>query len=287
MFRRAGLAIIGLWGATALWGGGAELRQAQELYKQTKYREALQILAKEPGGVQPALLAGQCHYYLGDFKKAAEVFETAAKLQGGSSIVHHWLGRAYGRRAENANPFLAPGLASKARQQFEEAVALDPRNGEAINDLFDYYLEAPGFLGGGLDKAQGLLPKIKAIDPAEESYALAKLAERRKDFGTAEQQLKRAMELAPKSMGRVLDVAKFLARRGRVQESDAYVARAEKLGASDPLLLFGKAEMYIEAKRNLGQARRLLEQYMQGPLTPELPSRAEAEKLLRQAKGGE
>ena len=28
---------------------------------------------------------------------------------------------------------------------------LDPKNQEAVNDLFDYYLEAPGFLGGGLN----------------------------------------------------------------------------------------------------------------------------------------
>ena len=55
-----------------------------------------------------------------------------------------WLGRAYGRRAEIANPFMAPGYASKARQMFEKSVALDRSNREAVGDLFDYYLEAPG-----------------------------------------------------------------------------------------------------------------------------------------------
>ena len=46
--------------------------------------------------------------------------------------------------------FTATGLASKARQNFERAVQLDPQNREALSDLFEYYLEAPGFLGGGL-----------------------------------------------------------------------------------------------------------------------------------------
>ena len=35
---------------------------------------------------------------------------------------------------------------------------LDPHNGEATGDLFDYYLNAPGMLGGGLDKAAAALP---------------------------------------------------------------------------------------------------------------------------------
>ena len=64
----------------------------------------------------------------------------------------HWLGKAQGRRAETASPFTAPSYASKARQAFEKSVELDGKNLEAINDLFSYYLEAPGFLGGGLNK---------------------------------------------------------------------------------------------------------------------------------------
>ena len=51
---------------------------------------------------------------------------------------------------------MAPGHASKAHRYFEKAVELDPKNLEAMNDLFEYYLEAPGFLGGGFDKAQAL-----------------------------------------------------------------------------------------------------------------------------------
>ena len=42
---------------------------------------------------------------------------------------------------------------------FERAVALDPANREAVGDLFDYYLGAPGFLGGGANKRKRWLRK--------------------------------------------------------------------------------------------------------------------------------
>ncbi len=278
---------MGIALATLVTAAPAELEKAEALYRQTRYKEALSAVP------QPALqsgdgllLAGKAAYGLGDYKKASDYFEKAVAKDGGSSVYHHWLGRALGRRAETSFPLMAPGYASKARQSFERAVQLNPKNGEALNDLFEYYLQAPGFLGGGLDKAEGLLGKIRAVDPAEEEFARAKLGEARKDFHGAEQHLRRAAELAPKSVGRVLDVARFLARRGRFQESVTWLGRAETMAPKSPQVLFQTAQTYIEAKQKLPEARAMLQAYLAGPLNPELPPREEAEKLLKQAAGG-
>ena len=73
---------------------------------------------------------------------------------------------------------------------------LNPRNMEAMSDLFEYYLEAPGFLGGGLDKA-AVWRHIGEVGAGRRTVALARLAERRKEFSVAEQHLQRAAELAP------------------------------------------------------------------------------------------
>jgi hypothetical protein len=56
---------------------------------------------------------------------------------------------------------------------------LDPNNIEALDDLFEYYLSAPGFLGGGIEKAEGLARRIDRVEPAEGHYALYRLAEKR------------------------------------------------------------------------------------------------------------
>jgi len=260
------------------------LDRARELYNRTQYEAALKILEPLPGKDGAAwALAGRIHYMLGDFKKASEAFERAVAAEPGKSEHHNWLGKAYGRRAETANPFSAPGLASRARRSFERAVELDPGNVEAASDLFEYYLHAPGFLGGGLDKAARLAEQIKANDPAQYHYLMARLAEKRKEFKTAEEQLRRAVDLAPRQVGRVLDLARFLGRQGRLPESEAAFERAAAIDPADPRILFEKASVYIRNKRNLDTARALLKRYLESELTPDHPPRAEAEKLLREA----
>ncbi|HYO83330.1 MAG TPA: hypothetical protein VES20_18135, partial [Bryobacteraceae bacterium] len=156
-------------------------------------------------------------------------------------------------------------------------------NGEAINDLFSYYVEAPGFLGGGLDKAAALAKRIEALDKAEYHYAMAQIAEKRRETRTAEFHFRQAFQLAPRSIGRAVDLARFLGKQGRSQESDAVFAQAEKLDPAAPRLLFERASMYGQSKRNLDRAKQLLEQYLRSPLSPDDPPRSEAQRLLKQA----
>jgi tetratricopeptide (TPR) repeat protein len=164
-------------------------------------------------------------------------------------------------------------------------VALNPSNIEALNDLFEFYLEAPGFLGGGLDKSAALAEKIRNVDEVEYHYASARLAEKRKQFGSAEEHLRIASELAPRQVGRILDLARFLSKQGKIPESEAALARAAKIAPNSPKVVFEQARIFVEGKRNLPEARKLLKQYLSSHLSPDDPPRAEAEKLLRQTQG--
>ena len=80
----------------------------------------------------------------------------------GNSEYALWLGRAFGRRAETSSPSppraTPPRRASISRRPSQ----LNPKNLEALSDLFEYYLEAPGFLGGGFDKAQAMAGTMAA-----------------------------------------------------------------------------------------------------------------------------
>jgi tetratricopeptide (TPR) repeat protein len=274
--------------AVAAAGHPSDLDKARQLYEKTEYRAAIRLIEESSDRAVPEAqaLAGQSWYMLGEFKKAVECFERAAKASPENARYHHWLGRAWGRRAETSIMLVAPKYASNARKSFERAVALDPKNQEAVNDLFTYYLEAPGFLGGGIDKATKLSELIRSNDPAEYHYALAQIAMARKQYDIAEGQLKRAVELAPKQIGRLVDLAKFFAGRGRWAESEAAFQRAAKIDPNHKQLLYARAATYVEARRNLDEARRLLEKYLQAPLTPEDPSREEALRLLEKAGGG-
>jgi Flp pilus assembly protein TadD len=261
--------------------------EAKVLYEHTQYEASLRILNSDaaPGAAAFALM-GKNYFMLGDYRKATPLFEKALALSPSSSEYELWLGRAFGKRAEAGSWLMAPGNASKARQHFERAAGLDSQNAEALNDLFEYYLNAPGFLGGGLDKAEAAARKIAAKRPAEYHFELAQIAERRKQYADAEAHLRQAMQLAPGQVGRVLDLAHYLAKRGRIAESDALFAQASQLAPGDPRVTFARAKSYIEQRRNLEQARRLLRQYLESSLTPDDPPKSAALQLLGQAAGG-
>ena len=267
-----------------LGAASLDLDQARHLYQQTDYQASLNlVLSSGSKDARALLLIGQDYYMLGEYKKATEAFDHALAVGAPSQELYVWAGRAYGRRAETSGPFTAPGLATRARKFFEAAVRMNLADREATGDLFDYYLGAPGFMGGGLAKAQDLAAKVAAIDPAEGQHLLAALNEKNKDYDHAEQHLRRAIELAPKQASRLVELARFLAARGRDKESDALFDQASRIAPENHAILFYRAQTYIEGKRNLSEARGLLENYLRAPLTPDDPPRQKAQELLTRA----
>jgi tetratricopeptide (TPR) repeat protein len=267
--------------APLLAGTSPDIQEAGRLYDETAYEASLRVLSSVPASRPDALfLAGKNHYQLSDYKKAQAYLEQAVEADPANSNYRLWLGRALGRRAETSSPLFAPRLAVKARQHFEAAVRLDPDNLEALDDLFEYHISAPGFLGGGIDKAEALAPRVAKLEAAEGHYSLYRLAEKRKKLDLAEQELRLAVSAAPMQVGRLIDLARFLAGQGRWAESEAAFESANRIAPDNPRLLFGQAEIYIRSKRNLGSARQLLNQYLAAKLTPEDPPRSEAKSLI-------
>jgi tetratricopeptide (TPR) repeat protein len=98
------------------------------------------------------------------YSTAKDIFEKLVALEPQNSNFHHWLGKCYGRIAETASWLKAISLAKKTRKEFEMAVELDEKNFDALEDLIQYYLEAPGFLGGSKKKAKEIENRQKHIE---------------------------------------------------------------------------------------------------------------------------
>lgn len=262
------------------------LEQAEALYNHTDYAPAIVVLKGQPQSPETLELLGQCYFMSGDYKKSVDALEKAAELAPDSSDIQTWLARAYGRRAETSFAIQAIGFATRSRQAFEKAVQLDPHNREALNDLFEFYVEAPGFMGGGLDKARSLLPAIEKNDPSEIYFARALIAEKKDQFDQAEAQLRRGVDIAPHQVGRLLDLAKLLYKEGRFDEGEKFFAQAQKAAPNAPRVLFARASAYVQSKHNIPEAEALLKRYIAaGDLTPDDPPRSEAMKLLKKAEG--
>jgi len=274
--------VVGLFPASIF---AQQIAAAQQLYNRTDYNASLLLLNKQSDDPAVNFLIGRNYFMLDDFKKATDYFQKAIAGEPGNSEYVDWLGRAYGKRASGSNPFLAPGLAGKARDAFERAVQLDPKNTDALSDLFDYYLDAPGFLGGGYEKAAEVARRISALDPAEGDFDKAKLAQKRKEYQSAERHLRHAVATSPNAIGHVIALAQLLAREGKIKESDALFQRAQQINPNSPRVWFAKADALIKQKRDLEEARNLLEKYVQAPITADDPPKQEAFKLLKEAGG--
>jgi tetratricopeptide (TPR) repeat protein len=265
---------------------GGDLESARALYSHTDYNGAIAILGKEPPSPQNLELLSQSYFMLAEYKKATEILEKAAALDPGDSMIRTWMGRAWGRRAETSFAFSAMNYATKSREAFEKAVQLDPANAEAMNDLFDFYVEAPAMVGGGHDKARKLLPSLAKCDPDAVYFAEARLAEDQKQFDLAEAHLRQAVLAVPGKVGQVLNLARFLARRERYEESDQVFQQAREMAPNSPRVLFARAETWIRTRRHPDEARALLKKYLTAnDLTPDDPPRSEALQLLKKVDG--
>jgi cytochrome c-type biogenesis protein CcmH/NrfG len=156
-----------------------EWDRAHKLIGNEQYEQAASVLEKaqqnDPDNLE---LLGEAYIGLKDFKKAIDVLDRAAGIAPTRSMIHVWLGRAWGHRAEN-NKLMALSWARKAKDAFEHAVALDGRNIDALDDLFEYYVNAPAIVGGGLDKADQIAKKIAQIEPDKGKRLMSVVAKER------------------------------------------------------------------------------------------------------------
>jgi tetratricopeptide (TPR) repeat protein len=174
-----------------LAGQNSDTESGVRLFEAGRFKEAKTVF-------EPAFKANTrdaaAAFYLGRIAmeerkddRAADYFEAATKLDPKSSTYFLWLGRAYGRQAQNANVLRQPGLAKQTKSAWERAIELDPDNLDARTDLIQYYVQAPGFLGGSTAKALEQAEEIRKRNALRGYLELGALYEREKRIPDAEQ----------------------------------------------------------------------------------------------------
>lgn len=114
-----------------------------------------------------AFALGQAAVRMRQYERAVAWFEQAVQLDPTNAGYHLWLGRAYGHQARRASAGEQFFLARKVRRHLEKAVVLDPDDIAARRDLMQYYLQAPGLLGGSVAKAQKQAEEIAKRDASQ------------------------------------------------------------------------------------------------------------------------
>ncbi len=190
---------------------------------------------------------------------------TAKRLclwQPSNSLYHLWLGRIYGEKADTVNFMSAASLAGKVRDQFEKAVQLNPQSAEARTDLAEFYLEAPGIVGGGRDKAEAQAAALDKLNPAKADWVRGRLAEKKKDYATAEKEYRAAIDASHGGANDWLNLALLYRHVGRLSEMEDAINHAAAARMDEPGVLVEGADNLIRAGRNFPEAIRMLRRYL-------------------------
>jgi tetratricopeptide (TPR) repeat protein len=211
----------------------------------------------------------RAYFMVGEWDPGIAACEKAVALDPNNSDYHSWLGRVYGEKAEHSNFIAAARLAGKVRDEFETAVRLNPKSVDARADLADFYMEAPGVVGGGKDKAELQAQEVAPLDAAQALRIRARIAEQKKDYATAESQYRAAIQASGGKGGAWLNLARFYRHTGRFDEMEDAIRHATAPELNRPDLLVGAAEMQINAGRSLQEAAQLLRRYLSSNATTE------------------
>ncbi|SJZ75864.1 tetratricopeptide repeat protein [Novilysobacter spongiicola] len=176
-------------------------------------------------------------------KKALRTPDTEAAVAAGeraiaalpkSAEAWHRAGQAYGRMAIEVNMLRKASWATKARDAWQRAANLDPDHLGAREGLVQFYSMAPGFMGGGKDKAAAEIASYAGRNPAGGHYLRAFTLE----GSAAIRELRSAVRLDPRQPLYSRGLAVMLDRNERPDEALAALEAGLKHSPKDARLLY-------------------------------------------------
>lgn len=129
-----------------------------------------------------------------------QAYETAVRWHESepeNARAAYWAGNTAGQMAMRSGMFKAMGFAKESRKGLEQAVALDPKNVDAQYALMQFYVMAPGVMGGDDEEAAAIAERIAALSPVEGLRARAQLRLTEKDMEGYLSGNREALALAP------------------------------------------------------------------------------------------
>lgn len=259
---------------------GATLSQADSALQDGQVDRALALLtqlpAQGPGAAEAQNLICRVRMTLKEWDLAAKACGNAVQLDGQNSSYHMWFGRALGEQAGRASFVSAFMLGRRVVSEFQRAVQLDPHNVAALADLGRFYEEAPGIVGGGLDKADTIAAQLDKLNPAKAYELRGDIAVARKDYGTAERDYKQAIAVSPHPAEQWTRLANFYRNRQRWNEMEAAIRSCYAAAGHDKesgIGLYDGAGILFETSRDPALAAKMLEDYLANcPKSEEAPA---------------
>jgi len=307
------------WAASLGW---AQQTPAVRLIEAGHWKRARTIvearIREAPDDPLAHFLLSQIRNAFGDHTAPLQLAERAVALDGRTARYHRQLAEVLGVTAQHANVVQQLFLARRFQKEIDTALALDPRDVQALRDLLEFYLLAPGIAGGdprkaistaeriaAVDAPEGFLARARVAPPAEieallrqaaqaqpSSYrariALAQfyLAPAHSNPGAAESAAKQAMDLDGGRAEAYAILAGIYADGTGGSDLDGFLTGARRGVPDDLAPYYRAAEHLIGAGRDAARAERYLRAYLAQEPEGNEPTAADAARLLDRLRHG-
>jgi Tfp pilus assembly protein PilF len=221
---------IGLIGALSLvWTtapaqNGSSGVAAFEAHRYDEAKRELEVAVRsDPDNARAHHFLGRIAYHETRFNDAISHFRQASDLE--PSLAEHqiWLGRAYGQMAVRSGLAKKFGMAKRARTALERAVELDPSSLDARSGLIQFYLLAPGLVGGSMSKARHHAGELAKRSAFRGALARAWIAEDRGEHDQAAREYRDAISREPDSLVSYWGLAQLWQRAERFDSAFALI----------------------------------------------------------------
>jgi predicted Zn-dependent protease len=277
-------------------------------------------LRDNPNDPLAAFLMSQLNFAFGHNEAPLVLAEKAVTLAPGVAKFHRQLAEALGVKAQRSNLLQQAFLARRFKKEIDAALAIDSNDIQAQRDLMEYYLLAPGLVGGDRKRADAVAERIAHIDAGQGFLAQARLAQFDRDPARQERMLREAVDASPSKYKVRIALAQFYtkeraswdaaaenarvaieidptradgysilatacAAQAKWPELESALAAAGRNVPDDLTPHFRAAEAMIATEKNFGAAEAHLRKYLAQEPEGNAPTLADARQKLAEIPG--
>mgnify|MGYP006283870033 CR=1 FL=1 len=215
------------------------------------------------------------------YKDAIEFLKRHTKKHKKNAMLFNLLGEALGKRTRQVFALSRIGLARRSLAAFEKAVSLAPSDAGHRYDLMQYYMRAPGFMGGDKDKGRKQARVAKKNDPGLGGKAMARYFQLKKKSKAAENEYRTAIQVEPMNPALHMAYGNFLMDLKEYHKAVTVFKRMAEIFPTRALPRYTAADAIIRSGKNLTNAIPLLEAYVK-KRAPYGPTISDAYEKLQQ-----
>ncbi|CAN5177582.1 hypothetical protein BH09BAC3_BH09BAC3_00620 [soil metagenome] len=259
------------------------VERAKKFYEERKPADARKILSGIDDNNKEY---AEAQYYLGrisfDEKKyddAQDFFEEAVDTNDKVADYYNWLGNTYGTIAQDANMIKQGMLAPKMKTAWEKAIALNPSLIDARTSLIQYYLQAPGFMGGSIEKAKETAKGIIPLNAAQGHLQLGNIYVKEKKIPEAEKEF---LEMVKADPAFISGLANFYLNQKQYDKAFAVCEDAIKKNPESMAYVYQLGRASAISGQRLERGEECLKRYLAYTPKSNEPSHAGATMRLAQ-----